>query len=74
MAIENSLVSADMIEATEYPELATRYQVYGVPLTVANDKVRLEGGAPEPYFVPRILEQLGITLPEPEKQEESESA
>ena len=70
MAIENSYVSADMIEATEYPELATRYQVYGVPLTVANDKVRLEGGAPEPYFVPRILQQLGISPAKEEKEAE----
>ncbi len=70
MAIENSMVSADMIEVTEFPELTTRYQVYGVPLTVANDKVRLEGGAPEPYFVPRILEELGVSTREPEKKEE----
>ncbi len=62
MAIENALVRADMIEATEYPELSDRYAVYGVPLTVVNDKVRLEGGAPEAYFVPRIMHELGITL------------
>jgi Thioredoxin domain len=60
MAIENGLVRADMIEATEYPELSQRYMVYGVPLTVANDEVRLEGGAPEPYFIPRLLHELGI--------------
>ncbi len=62
MAIENPLVRADMIEATEFPDLAQRYSVYGVPLTVANDKVRLEGGAPEGYFVPQIFKQLGISL------------
>ncbi len=60
MAIENVLVTADMIEAAEYPELSGRYNVYGVPLTVANDKVRLEGGAPEGYFVPRLLQGLGV--------------
>ncbi len=62
MAIENELVRADMIEATEFPELSQRYMVYGVPLTVANEKARLEGGAPEPYFVPRILGELGVQL------------
>ncbi len=65
MAIENELVRADMIEATEFPELSQRYMVYGVPLTVANEQARLEGGAPEPYFVPRILAELGY---KPEEQ------
>ncbi len=67
MAIENELVRADMIEATEYPELSQRYMVYGVPLTVANEQVRLEGGAPENYFIPRLLGELGI---KPEAQVE----
>lgn len=60
MAIENPNVRADMIEATEYPDLSNRYQVYGVPLTVTNDKFRFEGGAPEPYFIPALLQDLGI--------------
>ena len=62
MAMQNALIRADMIEATEFPELSQRYSVYGVPLTVANESVRFEGGAPEPYFIPQILEQLGIEL------------
>ncbi len=62
MAIENELIRADMIEATEFPELSERYAVYGVPLTVANDKVRFEGGAPEPYFIPSLLQQLGVVV------------
>ena len=44
MAMESELVTADMVEASEYPELSDSYQVYGVPLTVANNKVRVEGG------------------------------
>ncbi len=69
MAIENPLVRADMIEASEFPELSQRYAVYGVPLTVANDKIRLEGGAPEGYFVPRLMQELGIGLEsKPEEQ------
>lgn len=62
MAMESELVSADMIEASEYPELADRYQVYGVPLTVVNDKYRIEGGMPEPYFVAQILSSLGLPV------------
>lgn len=62
MAIESELIRADMIEATEFPELSQRYAVYGVPLTVANDQVRFEGGAPEPYFIPSLLQQLGVAV------------
>ncbi len=60
MAIENPLISADMVEASEFPELSQQYSVYGVPLTVANENVRLEGGAPEGYFVPELLKKLGV--------------
>ncbi len=55
MAIESELVTADMVDASEYPELSDSYQVYGVPLTVANNTVRVEGGMPEQMFVPQIL-------------------
>ena len=64
MAIENPNVVADMVEVSEYPELAQRYQVYGVPLTVANESIRFEGGAPENYFVPALLQQLGVAIPQ----------
>jgi predicted DsbA family dithiol-disulfide isomerase len=54
-----------MVEASEFAELADRYQVYGVPLTVANDKVRVEGGMPEPMFIPRILQGIGMAIDTP---------
>lgn len=63
MAIENPNVRADMVEVSEFPDLAQRYQVYGVPLTVANEKIRFEGGAPEAMFVPALLKQLGLPPP-----------
>jgi hypothetical protein len=33
LALASDLVSADMVEATEFPHLAQRYQVHAVPLT-----------------------------------------
>ena len=59
MAMESELVTADVIEASEYAELSDSYQVYGVPLTIANEKVRVEGGMPEQMFVPQILQGVG---------------
>ncbi len=70
MAIQSEHIRADMIEATEFPELSNRYSVYGVPSTVANEQVRFEGGAPEPYFIPRLLAQLGISPSHSELTEE----
>ena len=62
MAIENELITADAVEASEYPELADAYQVYGVPLTIANDKTRVEGGMPEPLFIQQILLGIGANI------------
>lgn len=63
LAIENPNIRSDMVEISEYPDLAQRFQVYGVPLTVINDTLRFEGGAPEPYFVPALMDKLGISVP-----------
>lgn len=68
MAIENPNIVSDMVEVSEFPELADRYQVYGVPLTVANEKIRFEGGAPESYFIPTLLQELGIEIPPSQAQ------
>jgi hypothetical protein len=62
MAMESELVTADMVEASEFSELANFYQVYGVPLTVVNSKGRVEGGMPEQMFVPRVLSSIGIQV------------
>lgn len=53
--MESDLVTADMVEATEFPHLAQRYQVMGVPMTVANDIRAAEGALPEEMFLANIL-------------------
>ncbi len=55
MAIESPHIRADMIEAIEFPHLANRYRVRGVPKTIANDVVEIEGALPEEIFVERVL-------------------
>lgn len=47
LAIASDLVTADAVDASEFPELADRYQVQGVPRTVANEIVHVEGAVPE---------------------------
>jgi glutaredoxin-like protein len=58
-AIESDLIRADMIEAIEFPHLANKYAVYGVPRTVINDTVHQEGAAPEPLMLAKLLEAVG---------------
>lgn len=57
-ALESELVTADCVEATEFPEAAGRYRVFAVPKTVINDKVSLEGALPEEFFLDEILKKL----------------
>jgi len=58
-ALVNPLIKAEMIEATEFPELAAMYSVYGVPKTIINDTIEIEGAVPEEYFVSELLRAVG---------------
>jgi len=51
MAIANSHIVADVVEVSEFPELANRYGVRGVPKTVINDTIDFVGNVPEPMFI-----------------------
>jgi glutaredoxin-like protein len=55
LAMASSYVSAAMVEATEFPHLANRYQVYGVPRTVINDVVHVEGAVPESMLITKLM-------------------
>jgi len=59
------LVRADMVEAIEFPHLANKYQVFGVPRTVINDKIHQEGAVPEPMLLAKLLQALA---PEAEQE------
>nr|BCX00566.1 MAG: glutaredoxin [Bacteroidota bacterium] len=50
----NPNIQASMVEAIEFPHLASRYQVYGVPKTVINDREHIEGAVPESYLLEAI--------------------
>jgi len=60
MALESDLVRGDMVEAMEFPHLAIKYQVQGVPRTVVNDTIHFEGALPEARFVHELRSRLGI--------------
>lgn len=58
MALENPVITADMIEVLEFPHLANRYQVMAVPKIVINDAVAFEGAVPEQLFLEYVLAAL----------------
>jgi glutaredoxin-like protein len=58
LAVASPMVRADMVEATEFPQLAIKYQVMGVPRTVMNETVHIEGAAPEPMVLEKLQDAL----------------
>ena len=61
MAVVSERVTADVIEAIEFPDLAQRYRLYGVPKTVINDLVTFEGAVPEGRFIQEIQRAVSGT-------------
>jgi hypothetical protein len=58
------------VEATEFPDLARRYRVTGVPKTVVNDAIEILGGLPQDAFVAQALAPFLSASSEPEGQPE----
>lgn len=57
-------IKAHMIESVEFPHLANKYAVYGVPKTIINEKIQFEGALPDQVVVEQVLAALS-ELPEP---------
>lgn len=55
LAMASDLVTADMVEATEFPHLAQRYQVQGVPRSVINEVIHVEGAVPEQVLIEELM-------------------
>ncbi len=58
MAFLNENIMADMVEASEFPNLSEKYGVYAVPKIVVNDKVEFEGALPEDQFIREVLKAV----------------
>lgn len=62
-AMENPNITADMIEISEFPQLALKYDVMGVPKTVINETIELLGLQPEEEFLRKV--QVATKPPSP---------
>jgi alkyl hydroperoxide reductase subunit F len=58
LAFANPHIRADMVEASEFPQLVQRYEVRGVPRTVINEVPAFEGALPAPDALLEILKAV----------------
>ncbi len=58
LAIESDLITSDMVEVSEFPHLAVKYEVMGVPRTVIDETVHIEGAVPEPMLMREFAKLL----------------
>lgn len=55
-ALECERIKTDMIESTEFPHLAQKYSVFGVPKTIINETISIDGAVPEETFLENVLQ------------------
>jgi predicted DsbA family dithiol-disulfide isomerase len=63
LSMTNPKVKTEVIEVTEFPELAARYNVRAVPLTVIADRVTIPGAIHERVLVEQVLKAVASPLP-----------
>jgi glutaredoxin-like protein len=65
MALANPRIKAEVIEVSEFPDLAQRYNVSAVPLTVIGDRIAVPGAVPEDALVEQVLKAAGSPAAQP---------
>jgi len=55
LAVESDLVRADVIDGSEFPHLAQKYAVMGVPKIIINEKIEFMGAFNEDLFAEHVL-------------------
>ncbi len=55
LAVESDMVRADVIDSSEFPQLAQKYSVIGVPKTIINEKTEFVGAFSEDLFAEYVL-------------------
>ena len=55
-AIESDKIKSDVVEAGEFPQMAQKYSVMGVPKIVMNERTEVVGAVPEAQFLALVLQ------------------
>ena len=64
LAYASPYVTADAVEVTEFPELGERYHVMGVPRTMIDELVSVEGAAPEGMLLAKLVRAQRMGAPQ----------
>lgn len=59
MTLVSERVTADVIEAIEFPHLVQKYRVMGVPKTVVNEQHEVVGAVPEARLLATLKQAAG---------------
>jgi len=54
VATASARITADVVEVQEFPELARKYQIRGVPMTVVNETETLMGAVPPMQLIAAV--------------------
>lgn len=60
-AMASDQVRADMVEVSEFPHLAVKYDVQGVPATIINETENVVGAVPEAELIKKIAKAVQDT-------------
>lgn len=55
-AIESDKIKSDVVEAGEFPQMAQKYSIMGVPKIVINERTEVVGAVPEAQFLALVLQ------------------
>jgi len=55
LAVESDMIRADVIESSEFPALAQKYSVIGVPKIIINEKTEFVGAFSEDLFAEHVV-------------------
>jgi glutaredoxin-like protein len=69
MALDNPHITAEVIEAQEFPELSQRFKVRAVPTTVIDGKTMIPGAVPDTTLmdiIERVVQPSGLAEAPPE--------
>ncbi len=65
LALASPHIRSEVIEVNEFPDLAQRYGVRAVPLTVIEDRIVIPGAVPEKVLVEQVLKAAQSPVLEP---------
>ena len=54
-AMESDYITAEVVDVNEFPQIGIKYNVFGVPKTVINEKVEFISVVPENVFLEHVL-------------------